>query len=146
MFLRTGFRVSDPSLTTDRSKPFAIVCGPLDELAVYIDGDQVLQTQGWQGGAVPQAADDVGVAARVVPLDLELEPGEHRLAIGVRRAGFKSNVSGSSSVFPPRLISGNLGPMAGLTGPLIGAWDASTGEPRWTYSISPVAVTPAPRS
>ncbi len=155
-YLRTRFRVATASATGDHSEAFAIVCGPRDELAVYVDGDKVFQTSGWEDGSFPEAAKYVGVAARVVPLDFKAEPGEHCLAIGIRRAGVKSNVSGSSSVFPPRLIAGNLGPSAGsvgatgnapgtstapstsmadLTGPVIEAWDAKTGEPRWTYSV-----------
>lgn len=86
-YLRTRFRVATASATGDRSEAFAIVCGPRDELAVYVDGDKVFQTPGWEDGSFPEAAKYVGVAARVVPLDFTAEPGEHCLAITATNKG-----------------------------------------------------------
>ena len=152
LYLRTTFRIpvlprSTPA--TDAAQRVGLVIGPHDECIAFVDGKRVSETPGWASGDFPEAAKYVGVAARVVPIDVGPQPGRLHLAIAIRRAGVKSNVSASTSVFPPRLIayrhpSESAGPgtiaksetaAAGRTGPMIEAWDASTGEFRWAYSL-----------
>jgi outer membrane protein assembly factor BamB len=108
--------------------------GPHDQTTAFLNGVQVYRSPTQNGtDSTPSRYD--GRAADFVPLDIAhgvLEPSNNVLAIAVRRARVESNVSSSTSVFPPRLVL--VSPEA-LTGPVIDAWDADTGQPRWQIAL-----------
>ena len=130
LYLRKAFQLEESLRPEER---LTLILGPADEATVSIDGQVVFQTPGWVAGRTAAAAKYRGVAARLEELELnDLAPGRHTIAIGIRRAKVTSNVSGSTSVFPPRLAVVEAG---ALRGPVIDAWDAESGEPRWRFAL-----------
>ena len=86
-----------------------------------------------QGRVTPAVSSKyVGVAAKYVPIDMEFSAGKYALTMRIRKAKVKSNVSSSTSVFPPRLVVCEKGAAQGAT---IEAWDVNTGETRWVKTI-----------
>ncbi len=135
--LRRDFQLSPEDLErlTAGDEQLGLIAGPHDELVVWLNGEAVY---GNQTDDDPSSGSwrYQGEAARFVPLETASEhalPGGNVLAVAVRRARVRSNVSSTSSVFPPRLVVAD--PQA-RTGPVIDAWDAQTGEPRWQIPLS----------
>ena len=135
-YLRRSFPLPQATIDqiTSGTRRLGLVVGPHDQTTVFLNGVQVYRSPTQTGTDSTSSRYD-GRAADFVPLDIAhgvLEPSNNVLAIAVCRARVESNVSSSTSVFPPRLVL--VSPEA-LTGPVIDAWDADTGLPRWQIAL-----------
>ncbi len=133
-YLRTEFELPR---RPGSNKQLAALLGPADEVIIYIDGRVAYKSENWDSEKTEVAEKYTGVAAELKPLDFALDsstsPAVHKLAIGIRRAKVKSNVSSSTSVFPPRLIVYDT---RQVIGPTVVAWHADTGKEVWHHTFA----------
>ncbi len=135
-YLRRVFPLPQATIDqiTSGQRQLGLVVGPQDQIAAFLNDVLVYDTPGEMGVELASSR-YAGHAAHFVPLeigDVELDPRTNLLAVAIRRARVRSNVSSSTSVFPPRLVLVTPG---ALSGPVIDAWDAQTGQPRWQIAM-----------